>query len=147
MTRNNIDTIIEKLARDVESSVHALYRGEVRQETAKAHTVQLVLDARLALTDAIAANETHAFPRLTPSKPEPFRPRHSGGAPRHSGASYGWTTADSDAVLKCILSWLPVGAPSSTSPDSKCIAAGRMLVPTWAERELAAEAVKRIAED
>jgi hypothetical protein len=147
MTRTNIDTIVEKLARDVESSVHALYRGEVRQETAKAHTVQLVLEARAALTDAIAANGTNSVPGLTPAKQEPFRPRHSGGAPRHSGASYGWTTADSDAVLKCILSWLPVGAPATTSPDSKCIAAGKVLVPTWAERERAAEAVKRIAED
>ena len=144
MTPSEFDRLLEKLVRDVESAVHALYRGEVRQSTAKARTEHLVRDARSALkTSALEADPTAkasgAEGRIGP------RPRIS--APMRAGAALGWTGADSDAVLRCIMSWLPVGGPSSTTPESKCIPAGKMLVPTWSERERAREAVRRISED
>lgn len=35
MAGSEVDRVLEKFARDVEASVHALYRGEVRQQTAR----------------------------------------------------------------------------------------------------------------
>ena len=39
-----------------------------------------------------------------------------------------------------------MGGPHSTAPDTLCIAPGKMLIPTWGERERAREAVKRITQ-
>ena len=47
MAAPDIDRILEKLAKDVEAAVHAMYRGEVRQLTARART------------DAIVRSEEH----------------------------------------------------------------------------------------
>ena len=135
MASTEFDRILDKLAKDVESAVHALYRGEVRQATAKARTDHLVHDARAALAAASA-------PRASESHAGPTRP--SFAAPTRAGERLGWTAEDSDAVLKCITSWLPMGGPGSTTPDMKCIAPAKMLIPTWGERERAREAVKRI---
>ena len=44
---NDVDKILDKLAKDVESAVHALYRGEVRSETAKVRTGHLVQGAKV----------------------------------------------------------------------------------------------------
>jgi hypothetical protein len=140
----DIDQILEKLAKDVESAVHALYRGEVRQATAKARTDHLVEDAKAALT-AMSSADGAPLPRR-PSRATPISvsPRPSVSAPAMAGASVGWTNEDSDAVLRCINAWLPVGGPASTAPDTKCIAAGKMLIPTWGERERARAAVRSI---
>jgi hypothetical protein len=140
----DIDRVLEKLAKDVESAVHALYRGEVRQATAKARTDHLVDDAKAALA-AMALDESAPPPRR-PSRATPISvsPRPGVSAPSTAGASVGWTNDDSDAVLRCINAWLPVGGPASTAPDTKCIAAGKMLIPTWGERERARAAVRRI---
>ena len=151
MASNETDLILEKLARDVESAVHALYRGEVRQATAKARTDQLVHEARTALAALRSAGGRGPTPATTPAVPARPAPRISSprpavSAPMHAGAAFGWTTEDSDAVLKCIMSWLPVGGPASTASDSKCIAPGRMLIPTWGERERAREAVRLITD-
>jgi hypothetical protein len=148
MPPSEFDRLLEKLVKDVEAAVHALYRGDVRQSTAKARTDHLVNDARVALAAAAvgAAAGAAAGAKLSerPSGPSP-RPRIS--APMRAGVALGWTSEDSDAVIKCILSWLPVGGAASTAPESKCIAAGKMLIPTWGERELAREAVRRITGD
>lgn len=138
MAPTEFDRILDKLAKDVESAVHAVYRGEVRQATAKARTDHLVHDARVALAAAASAgrapeSESHVGPT-----------RPSFAAPTRAGERLGWTAEDSDAVLKCITSWLPMGGPAATTPDMKCIAPGKMLIPTWGERERAREAVKRI---
>ncbi len=66
-------------------------------------------------------------------------------APVVAGSAFGWGSDDSEAVMKCINAWLPMGGPTSTAPDTKCIAAGKMLLPTWAERERAREAVRRLS--
>jgi hypothetical protein len=140
----DIDRVLEKLARDVESAVHALYRGETRQATARARTDHLVGDAKAALT-AMAGGES-APPPHGPSDVAPISvsPRPGASAPSTAGAAVGWTNDDSDAVLRCINAWLPVSGPASTAPDTKCIAAGKMLIPTWGERERARAAVRRI---
>jgi hypothetical protein len=37
-----------------------------------------------------------------------------------------------------------MGAPSQTAPDSRCIAAGRELLPNWGEREAARNALAKV---
>jgi hypothetical protein len=141
-----IDQILEKLAKDVEAAVHSLYRGEMRQNTAKARTGHLVQDARAKVSEALgaAAAAVSGDPTRHPT-PVAASPRPSVSAPALAGAAYGWTKDDSDAVLKCINAWLPIGGPQSTAPDTLCIAPGKMLIPTWGERERAREAVKKIS--
>ena len=144
---SDIDQILERLAKDVEAAVHSLYRGEMRQNTAKARTGHLVQDARAKVANAIGAAAVavgagaakHPTPVATSSRP-------SVSAPMLAGAAHGWSKEDSDAVLRCINAWLPMGGPNSTAPDTLCIAPGKMLIPTWGERERAREAVKRITQ-
>ena len=67
MAAPDIDPILEKLARDVEAAVHAMYRGEVRQLTARARTDSIVRDAKAALQAAGAG--------AAPAMPSPRRPK------------------------------------------------------------------------
>ena len=145
MGANDVDQILDKLVKDVEAAVHALYRGEVRQATAKARTGHLVQDARIALGAAMSAGAADG-PAAGAPPAVATSPRPSVAAPMLAGGAFGWNKEDSDAVLKCIMSWLPMGGPASTAPDTKCIAAGKMLLPSWGERERAREAVKRITQ-
>ena len=119
-----LNSIIEKLVKDVELSVHAMYRGDVRQNTARARTDT----HRRAAYDAL-------------------RPLVANGAAPGSTTSTGGgalTTDEATAIMRCIMGWLPMGAPNAAAPDSRCVAAARELFPTWGERELARQAVKRI---
>ena len=140
----NIDEILAKLAKDVENAVHALYRGEMRQHTAKARTGQYVLDARGKVAEALGAASAAVSSAVGGASNLATSPRPSVAAPVSAGAAQGWTTEESDAVLKCINAWLPMGGPQSTPPDTLCIAPGKMLIPTWGERERAREAVRKL---
>jgi len=135
---DEIDDVLDKLVKNVEAAVHALYRGDMRQETAKARTGGLAREA----ADAIRA-------RLgsTPGAPLPATASPAGrpSAPTSIGALIGWTRDEGDAVMRCVMSWLSMGAPSSATSDSKCIPAGREMVPTWGERERARAALRKIA--
>jgi hypothetical protein len=144
---SDIGQILEKLANDVEAAVHSLYRGEMRQNTAKASTGHLVQDARTKVAEALgaAAAAVSGEPVQRPM-PVAMSPRPSVSAPALAGAQFGWTKEDSDAVMKCINAWLPISGPQSTTPDTLCIAPGKMLIPTWGERERAREAVKAITQ-
>ena len=118
-----LNSIIEKLVKDVELSVHAMYRGDVRQNTARART------------------ETHrraAYDALRPLIGDSAAP--ASGEPRAGGAV---TNDEATAIMRCIMAWLPMGAPNAAMPESRCVAAARELYPTWGERELARQAVKR----
>lgn len=139
MTGPEIDRILEKFAKDIEAAVHALYRGDVRQATARARTDGIVRDAVAAVRAAAATVDARA-PSDVPS------PRPSVAAPVVAGATAGWTRDEGEAVLKCITAWLPMGPPSAADPDSKCISAMRDLTPSWAQRERAREAVRRISQ-
>jgi hypothetical protein len=141
---SDIDQILEKLAKDVEKAVHALYRGEMRQNTANLRTGNMIQEARARVEEALgsAAGSVGAH-RATPVSTSP---RPSVSAPAVAGGAFGWTQDESNAVLKCILAWLPIGGPQSTPPESNCIPAGKMLLPTWAERERAREALKKISQ-
>ena len=128
-----LDEVLDRLARNVEAAVHSLYRGDVRQATAKARTGNLVREASEALRAQMA---------LAPSGGAAPASRLS--APAVAGAAVGWSRAEGEAVMKCVTAWLPMGSPSAATPESKCIASGREMVPTWGERELARAALRRI---
>ncbi len=144
---NDIEQILQKLAKDVEAAVHSMYRGEMRQNTANARTSHLIRDAQAKVADAVgsAAAAVTGEPLERPT-PVATSPRPSSFAPALAGGSLGWTQQESDAVMKCITAWLPMGGPQSTAPDTLCIAPGKMLIPTWGERERAREAIKKITE-
>jgi hypothetical protein len=123
-SETQLNSIIEKLVRDVELAVHAMYRGDVRQNTAKART------------------DTH---RRTAY--ESLRPLLSSAVPAATGANgHGAPLAadEATAIMRCIMAWLPMGVPNAAAPDSRCVAAARELFPTWGEREAARQAIKRI---
>jgi hypothetical protein len=119
-----LNSIIEKLVKDVELSVHAMYRGDVRQNTARART------------------DTHRRAAY-----EALRPLVGDDAAASSASSTGGaalTVDEATAIMRCIMGWLPMGAPNAAAPESRCVAAARELFPTWGERELARQAVKRV---
>jgi hypothetical protein len=140
MAAPEVDRVLEKLAKDVENAVHALYRGEVRQQTSRTRTVAMVREAQAAILQALrdAGGAVAPEPAMT-------SPRPSAAGVAAVGASVGWTREDGEAVLKCITAWLPMGPPTSADPDSRCISAMRELTPTWGQREKAREAVKRLS--
>ena len=119
-----LNSIIEKLVKDVELSVHAMYRGDVRQNTARART------------------DTHRRAAYEALRPFVAGAASPAGAPTAAGRAL--TAAEATAIMRCIMGWLPMGAPNAAAPDSRCVAAARELFPTWGERELARQAVKRV---
>ena len=120
----DLDQILDKLISDVETSVHAFYRGEVRQDTARAKSGRHKTAAREALVSLMNSS-----------------------APSRNGSASGAPSLAPDevaAITRCVIAWVPMGAPSTTSPQSKCIPAARELMPTWGEREKAMAALKRL---
>ena len=143
MAGSEADRVLEKLVKDVEAAVHALYRGEVRQQTAQTRSGSMLREAKAAIQAAMAAESGDpTAPRASSSG----LPRPSATAPMVAGAAAGFSREEGEAVLKCITAWLPMGSPRDAVPDSKCIAAMRELTPTWGQREKAREAVKRISQ-
>lgn len=132
------NAILEQLAKDVEAAVHAMYRGEVRQATTRAKTGQHVAAAKAALEEALRGGEARPSTGAV-------SPAANVGAPVAAGSASGWTSEEANAVMRCITGWLPMGSPQTTLPETKCVAAGKMLVPSWGEREAARAAVRRLA--
>lgn len=123
-SEEQLNAIIDKLVKDVELAVHAMYRGDVRQNTAKARTDTHRRAAYEALRPLVVT--TVAAPGAAPS------------------SATGISSDEATAVIRCILAWQPMGAPSAATPDSRCVAASRELFPTWGERERARQAVQRL---
>lgn len=140
MAPQDLDRVLEKLAKDVENAVHALYRGEVRQQTSRARTGAIIREAQAAIQQAV--KDAGGAVSAASTMPSP-RPSVAGIAA--VGESVGWSREEGEAVLKCITAWLPMGPPKSALADSKCVSAMRELTPTWGEREKAREAVKRVS--
>ena len=124
----SIDEVLDKLIRDVEASVHAFYRGDVRQNTQRVRTESFRNAARDSLQSLIAEGGDGA-----PS------------APRRSGASETLTRDEVIAATRCVMAWLPMGGTTFAVPEAKCIPAAREMMPTWGEREKARLALKRVA--
>ena len=118
-----LNSVIEKLVKDVELAVHAMYRGDVRQNTAKARTDTHRKAAYDALRPLVGGD--------APAKPLP-----NGGA--------ALTADEATALMRCVMAWLPMGAPNAAAADSRCVAAARELFPTWGDRERARAAIKRV---
>lgn len=136
-TPEAVEEILAKLAKDVEAAVHALYRNQAGTSTTKVRTENFVDDARKRIAAFVQGDTT---------------PRASGAHQRFSavelaapstGGAGEWTADDVSAVTKCVMAWLPMGPPTSAAADSRCIAAGRELLPSWGERETARAALRK----
>lgn len=127
MDATQLEQVLDKLIRDVEASVHAFYRGDVRQ-----HTQRVKTD-----TFRNAARDT-------------LLPHLGGDGAAGPGATVGTSAAtalspdDVTAATRCVMAWLPMGPPTAASPQSRCVAAAREMTPTWGEREKARLALKRL---
>jgi hypothetical protein len=122
-----VDQVLDKLARDVEASIHAFYRGDVRQHTQRVKTDTFLREARQALV-----------PLLGGPVPTP------GGSIPAAGTNP-LTPDEVAAATRCTMGWLPMGPPSQASPQSRCVPAAKEVAPTWGEREKARLALKRLA--
>ena len=126
MEASQLDQVLDKLARDVEASIHAFYRGDLRQNTQRVKTDTFVREARQALLPLVTGTPTAvAAATATPG-----------------GFSLG--ADEVAAATRCIMAWMPMGAPNTASPESRCVPAAREMLPTWGEREKARLAVKRL---
>jgi hypothetical protein len=140
-TPGTIDEILARLAKDVESAVHAMYRRQVGPGTARVRTEQFVAEARSRL--AAAGAQPDVALRSGSGPMQRFSAVTAADATPAASAE-AWTSAEAAAVVKCVMGWLPAGSPSSAKPDSRCVPAGRELVPAWGERELARAAIRKV---
>ena len=126
MSATAIDQILDQLVKDVETSVHSFYRGDVRRNTQRIRNDTHRNHARQQLLALVTGSGATAPP--SPATP-----------------STALTREEIEAATRCVTAWLASGGASSASPGSRCIPAARELAPTWAERERARLALKRSA--
>ena len=160
-TLEQFDEIIDRLVKETASAVHDMYRGALGGHTTRARTEVGRENAHKAVAALLGVPATPMRPSMSTNsgqgpaaKPPGMNPALSSsstpsGIGRASTATAavpsGPVTEDElNAIRKCILSWLPMGAPAQTAPDSRCIAAGRELIPNWGERELARNALAKV---
>ena len=134
---DRLDEVIKNLVRDVAAGVHAMYRGDIRQQTAQVRMNAFVTQAREALLPLLAGG-SGGFAPLQPTSVGAFQPP----APAASGAL---SAEEAAAITRCIMAWGPMGNPSEAAADSKCAPGAKELVPTWGDREKAREALRRLA--
>jgi hypothetical protein len=129
-----LDEILDQLVKSVEGSVHSFYRGDVKQNTGQIRSDQFRKLARESLLGMLGGT-------MTP-RPGTTLGAMGGG----SGGNAAMLEADEvAAITRCIMGWLPMGAPNVASPQSRCVAAAKELLPSWGEREKARTALKRAA--
>ena len=126
-TLEQFTEIIDKLMKDTANSVHELYRGQLRGETARARTEV----GRQAAVHAIA--ELIGQPISRPS-----------GTAEVKATPGILTQKELDAVRRCVMAWVPMGPPTSAAPESRCVAGGREMIPTWGEREAARASLAKL---
>lgn len=124
-----LDQVLETLVRDVVASVHAMYRGEVRQDTAKLKTSEHRATARHALLNLVGVTQPAPDGTEPPSVPT---------------ASI--SSDEVAAITRCVMGWLPMGDPRSVAPEMRAIPGAREIAPTWGEREKARLAIRRASE-
>jgi hypothetical protein len=127
MDQAALDQVLDKLARDVESSIHAFYRGDVRQNTQRVKTDTFVREARQSLLGLLSA---------------PGATAADAGASSSAGAL---SPDEITAAMRCVMAWQPMGPPSAASPASRCVPGAKEMLPTWGEREKARAGLKRAA--
>src|SRR5918912_505714 len=129
-----LDEILDQLIRNVQESMHAFYRGDVKRNTGQVRSDQLRKVARESLLSLLGGS-------MTP------RPGTTLGA-LGGGSTGNAALLEADevaAITRCITGWLPMGEPNAASPQSRCVAAAKELSPSWGEREKARAALKRAA--
>lgn len=136
-----VEAVLAKLARDVETAVHAMYRREVGPSTAKVRTEHFVSDA----VERLSAFVKSAPGRATNSPAPRFSAVISPNPAVTDGTQAQWTAEEAAAITKCVMGWLPMGSAKTAAPDSRCMAPGKDLIPTWGEREAARNAIRRVA--
>jgi hypothetical protein len=128
MDQAALEQVLDKLARDVEASIHAFYRGDVRQHTQRVKTDTFVRDAKQSLNALLSSD--------------------GGGAAQASSLQPGVSSISADelsAAMRCVMGWQPMGPPNMASAESRCVAGAKEILPTWGEREKARQALKRAA--
>ena len=128
MDQAALDQVLDKLARDVEASIHAFYRGDVRQHTQRVKTDTFVREARQSLNALLSTDGATMDASASSSS---------------SGGSI--STDEVSAAMRCVMGWQPMGPPNMASPESRCVAGAKEILPTWGEREKARQALKRAA--
>ena len=131
---DQLEEVIKTLVRDVAAGVHAMYRGEIRQQTAQVRMSAFVTQAREALLPLLSGGARGMQPTSVGSLQPP--------APRTSEAV---SAEEAAAVTRCVMAWGPMGNPSEATPDSRCVPGAKELVPSWGDREKAREAIRRLA--
>lgn len=140
-TPEAVEEILAKLAKDIEAAVHSMYRGNVGQDTAQVRTEHFVTDARDRITAFLKSSPSANVPGAPPQR---FTAAVAASSVGGDGGDARWSADEAAAVTKCLMAWLPLGLPASAEPDSKCLPSGKELLPTWAERELARAAVRKV---
>jgi hypothetical protein len=140
-TPEAVEGILAKLAKDVEAAVQSMYQGHVGQNTAQVRTEHFVTDACERISAFMKSSPSANVPGAPPQR---FTAAVAASSIGGDGVDARWSTEEASAVTKCLMAWLPLGLPSNTEPDSKCLASGKDLLPTWAERELARAAVRKV---
>jgi hypothetical protein len=133
---DKIEEIIKSLVRDVSAGVHAMYPGDIRQQTAQVRMSGFVTQAREALLSLIGRSGAGNV-GLQPTSVGSF------GPPSRASESLSPEAAAADHPLHH--AWGPMGSPSEASPDSRCAPGAKKLVPSWGDREKAREVVRRLA--
>jgi hypothetical protein len=129
--------VIKNLVRDVAAGVHAMYRGEIRQETVQVRMSAFVTQALEALLPLVGGSGRGSS-GLHPTSVGTLHPPLSRAGESLSGD-------ETAAITRCIMAWGPMGNPSEAAPDSRCAPGAKELVPSWGDREKAREAVRRLA--
>jgi hypothetical protein len=132
---DTLEEVIKNLVRDVAAGVHAMYRGDIRQETAQVRMSAFVAQARDAIMPLLANS----------GRAGSFGPLASGGSAHSSGTTAALSAEEVVAATRCIMAWGPMGNPAEATPDSRCVPGAKELVPSWGDREKAREAVRRLA--
>jgi hypothetical protein len=131
---DQLEEVIKTLVRDVAAGVHAMYRGEIRQQTAQVRMSAFVTQAREALLPLLSGGARGMQPTSVGSlQPPTLR------------TSEALSAEEAAAVTRCVMAWGPMGNPSEATPDSRCVPGAKELVPSWGDREKAREAVRRLA--
>jgi hypothetical protein len=127
---NKLEEVIKNLVRDVAAGVHAMYRGDIRAETAQVRMSAFVAQARDALLPLLAGGSSYGAAAF------------SGAAAAHAA---GLMAAEVSAITRCIMAWGPMGSPAEATAESRCVPGAKELVPSWGDREKAREAIRRLA--
>ena len=133
---DRLEEVIKALVRDVAAGVHAMYRGDIRQQTAQVRMSAFVTQAREALLPLLT-NGGGATSSRHPGSVGSLQPPPRGSEPL--------SAEEASAITRCIMAWGPMGNPSDATPDSRCVPGAKELVPSWGDREKARDALRRLA--